>query len=377
LLTILNIHPDDSAGTETRSLVVMEPESEVMWNFPFTGMTNTSGVANATEGQPMHTALHPNRRIVYVTMGGTAALSLRLLVVDLGWAGGEPSPTITDCFEVLPAGTGNLQEGHGTRMTPDGNFMLFSELNNDRVRVFDTRAKAFVGTPISHADIDDPHGMWPNFSDTLAVVPNYLLDTPVITVWDMDPATGAMTYNKSVDLQDGPAGGSWAHTVAWISETEFYLNMTQTATMGTPDSSEQGIWLINAETGVANQAIGAAAVGDGSSGLLTSASDHVIAGNNLYVCEGNVTAAAPGHVSVWDISDAAAPTFVTRLSPDAGLPSDFLDCHGALVSPTEDYVFFYSFVSEHIIKVNTNTNQMVRAFTAADGLAIPHGGYIQ
>jgi len=408
VLINLNINADDTNGASTRSLMVIEADTDQMWNFPFTGMTNNSADTTATDGQPQHVALHPNRRRVYLTMGGSATLALRLLVIDLGWEGGMPMPTITKSIEILASGTESkkwskalrrqsalarlqtglierfTQQAHGTRMTEDGHFLLFSELNNNKLRVFDTWTNDFItGGSYSHASLKSPHGAWPNASSTIAVAPQYEYGTSTpgaggdaVSVWTMLPGSGALTFSKTITLTDGGVKGAFPHTVAWLDDNEFYTGATHDTSEAPANTFEQSVFLVNVSAGTATAVLHKWDGSDESSGVKEGVSDVVIANGNLYVCEGNVNnATGAGYVSVWSIAGNGSLTFVNRLGANTGLPASFKQCHGLMGSRDGRWVFAQSFISNHIIKISSMTNWPAKIWDAGDGLSMPHGFY--
>ena len=383
VLINLNINADDTKGASTRSLMVIEADTDQMWNFPFTGMTNNSADTTATDGQPQHGALHPNRRWVYVTMGGSAALALRLLVIDLGWEGGVPMPTITKSVEILASGN-DTQQGHGTRMTEDGHFLLFSELNNNKLRVFDTWTNDFIpGGSYSHASLKTPHGAWPNASSTIAVAPQYEYGTSTpgaggdaVSVWTMLPGSGALTFSKTITLTDGGVKGAFPHTVAWLNDNEFYTSATHDTSEAPASTFEQSVFLVNVSAGTATAVLHKWDGSDESSGVKEGVSDVVIANGNLYVCEGNVNnPTGAGYVSVWRIAGNGSLTFVNRLGANTGLPASFKQCHGLMRSRDGRWVFAQSFISKHVVKISSMTNWPAKIWDAGDGLSLPHGFY--
>ncbi|MEE8292306.1 MAG: hypothetical protein V3R80_12560 [Candidatus Tectomicrobia bacterium] len=383
VLINLNINADDTNGASTRSLMVIEADTDQMWNFPFTGMTNNSADTTATDGQPMHGALHPNRRWVYVTMGGSATLALRLLVIDLGWEGGMPMPTITKSVEILASGN-DTQQAHGTRMTEDGHFLLFSEMNNNTLRVFDTWTNDFItGGSYSHASLKTPHGAWPNASSTIAVAPQYEYGTSTpgaggdaVSVWTMLPGSGALTFSKTITLTDGGVKGAFPHTVAWLDDNEFYTGATHDTSEAPASTFEQSVFLVNVSAGTATAVLGKWDGSDESSGVKEGVSDVVIANGNLYVCEGNVNnATGAGYVSVWSIAGNGSLTFVKRLGANTGLPASFKQCHGLMGSRDGRWVFAQSFISNHLVKISSMTNMPARIWDSGDGLSLPHGFY--
>jgi len=104
-------------------------------------------------------------------------------------------------------------------------------------------------------------------------------------------------------------------------------------------------------------------------------SDTVLVKDKLYVAEGNLEkpGVPPGHVSIWNVRDPLKPVLIKRLSPGQGLPAQFGDAHELAKTQDGRYVFIQSFRSGYLIKMDTRTDAMVHAWSAADGFSIPHG----
>lgn len=383
VLTTLNTNPDPAAGPLGSALSVLDVERGCLHVFPLSTIQG-----GPVAGQAMHTSLTPDGRKVYVTMGGNADLSLRMVVIELEWRDRVPIPRVVKSLEMVPEGTpgneangaschpggpGIRQEGHGTRITVDGRFLTVSELQNDRIRTLDTRTDRFVGPPSVHADLFAPHGLYPNRAGTLAAAPQYWFDHNGVSLWNIDPETGALSYHSTVQLEHDGLRGAYLHTVRWLDNQRFFTNATQERHQG-DGSSEQAVWLVDIARGTTR------AVLDGGD-ILEGVSDVELANGKLYVAEGNVAQLlagkeAPGHLSVWSLEDPEAPTFVKRLSPHDGLPASFSNAHGLAASADGGRIFVESFSSNFLIEVDTADDSVVRRFTGADGLVATHGLYM-
>jgi hypothetical protein len=82
-----------------------------------------------------------------------------------------------------------------------------------------------------------------------------------------------------------------------------------------------------------------------------------------------------GYISVWDIADRAHPQFIKRLRPGQELPADFRNAHTATAMHDEDSVFVSSFVSDYLIRIDTQTDDVAKVYSAADGLSMFHGEF--
>jgi DNA-binding beta-propeller fold protein YncE len=137
------------------------------------------------------------------------------------------------------------------------------------------------------------------------------------------------------------------------------------------------VWLLDVPKGRAKQIIGTAATA-ADPGIFLSASDLVVAGHKLYVAEEdsiNGTFGEDGSVSVFDISNIKKPIFLKRLRPGDGLPGDFVVAHGLNVTPDERFVYVASYASSYILKIDTDTDEVVKEF-GPNRLNAPHGAFI-
>lgn len=203
---------------------------------------------------------------------------------------------------------------------------------------------------------------------TRAVSTQYQLQGHQVSLWKLDAKTGAMQFDRAVALVDQKTRCAFTHTAVWINEHQFYTGCTQESNQGVAESAERSVWLVDAAKGTAQVVLNA-------SQLLEGVSDTVISQNKLYVAEGNVAkdGVPPGHVSVWNISNRAKPVFLKRLSADKGLPSSFGDTHELAVTPDGRYVFAQSYRSGHLAKIDTQSDQMSKVWSAAEGMSMPHG----
>lgn len=384
VLTSMNINPDDAAGPDGSALYIVNPETGSLEIHPFSSMWG-----GPVEGQGMHTALTADRQRVFCTMGGNRNLDLRLVTIDLHWQGGAAHPEVVQTLSLVEAGTkgnesngaschpgepGIRQEGHGSRITEDGRFLLFSEMQNDRIRVFDIERGDFVGDPMGHPTLYAPHGLYPNPSGTFAATPQYWFDHHTVGIWSLDSLSGTPAFAFAIHMADSGSTGAYQHTVRWIDDTRFYVTVTQERDQG-DGSSRQGIWMGSLSTRQAQAVLD-------DEDILEGVSDCGIAGNKLYVAEGNVARflngePTPGHLSVWDINDPTSPTLIRRFSAGDGFPDDFSNAHSIGVPVDGSSVFVESFSSHYLIQVDPIADTVVRVWGKGDGLDTPHGIYVQ
>lgn len=370
----LNINADDSKGAKSRAINIVDVAADKQYNFPLSTLEG-----GPVDGQPMHAMLDPDRKRAWITVGGDDKVALRVVALTITWVMDTgPKLKVVATTEVIPANTANMagkttQQGHGLHFGKDDSFIYFSELNNNRIRVFDTKTNKMAGTPITNAVLKTPHGFYPNKAATKAVSTQYEFNGFDVGIWKLG-TDGQPTFDKAITLVDGATKGAYTHTAWWIDDNRFFTNATQEKSQG-DGTAEQSVWLVDATTGVAKVVIKAALPTAPTTGILEGVSDTVVAGGKLYVAEGNVEKMMPpGHLSIWNISNPLVPTFVKRLSAGAGgLPADFLDAHELDLTPDGKFVYIESFRSNHSIKVDVATNNVAKVLDSTNDLSLSHG----
>lgn len=381
VLVSLNVQPNDDQGEQGRALYVLDVEAQKLHFFPFTTIEG-----GPIPGQPMHSLLTQDRKTAVVSMGGSPTLPLRFVVVGLDWKDGVPSAKVEQVLEMVPAGTrgnsangsdGTKQEGHGPRITADGRYITMAELQYDRVRVYDTETRDWVGDPIVHQTIQAPHGLYLNPASTQAAIPQYNTDLNEVSIWDFDKVSGETTFNRSIPMIDG-FEGSILHTIYWLDDNRFLTNATQEDGQGN-NRSRQSVWLVDTRDDSVDAILG-------PDDLLQGVSDVTVANGKLYVAEGNNNKFlidknpqdAPGYLSIWDITqDVKNPTLIRRMAAGDGLPDGFANAHSLEATEDGKWVFLEAYSTSNSIQIDAKTDRVVRAYGPADGLDMSHGLYIQ
>ncbi len=336
-------------------------------------------------GEPMHTALAIDRRSMFVTMSGDMIHPLRLLVIDIAWPNGEPELTLRNTHEVLAANTGGgiKQEGHGPHITHDERFLLFSEMQNNRLRVYDIESDTLL-PPISHETLRTPHGLWPNPSHDLIAVPSYRFDAYHLSIWTYD-GNGGLTFDREITLTgsdprgvDGTIHGAHHHSITWLDDNRLLIDSTQRLSDGAPNTAMASVWLVDLRTDTTTPILREVDAEHASDGVLEAVSYNLIANNKLYVCEGSFPQGfdAPGYLSIWDISDMSNPTLITRWSAGNGLPDSFRQCHELAKTPDGRYVFVQSFASDAFIQIDTSDDTIAHSWDR-ESMRVPHGIYVR
>lgn len=411
VMTMLHINADDQGGKDGRAFHVFDLEGGKDWIFPFADIKG-----GPVDGQPVHSVLHPNKKIAYVTMSGSTALPLRLLIIDLNWKGGVPSASLAQAVQILPPKTKDVsdayccrtkemmgdpytQEGHGPQITPDGKYLVFSILTSNQLRVFDTETKKLVGGPISGSGLKGPHGFYTNPSVTKAATTQYEINGDKVFVLDFDKATGKSSIKHVIKLSSNIKGkkvrGAYTHTIRWLDDTRFYINAGQDPDQGTPNAFEASVWMVDVseKSPKASLVIRKSLLENGEDGVQEGVSDNAIANGKLYNAEGNFRKfldgkIVPGSVSVFKIdkSDPSKLSYVARIKPRKAdekpcdkaevcrkLPPDYSNAHELIRTPDEKFVFVTSFSSNYLLKINTEDDSVAQIWF----MKAPHGFYIQ
>ena len=238
-------------------------------------------------------------------------------------------------------------------------------------------------SPYSYGNFSrQTHGLAFNRSGTLALGTGYYYDLTTIDVYAFIPGLALPIPVYSLPLRKGKKRGAFTHYTVWLNNRYAYTATQQFArTSLTPkksDISSPGIWLLDMWTLNAKRVVGTAQNANGK-GVFRSASDVNIANGKLYIAEEDTldgTFGDDGYVAVYDLSRPRKPRFIKRLKPGAGLPHDFTVAHGLSVTPDQRFAYVASYASSYIVKIDTNTDEMVQFWGSAEGLMAPHGGFV-
>lgn len=383
ILTTLNTNPDPSLAPNGTSLNILDTQTNELFKFPLQSING-----GPISGQPMHSAIQANGKKIYITMGGNQTLPTRIAVITLNWLNGKPLPSLSKTIELLPAGTlgneangaschpgepGIRQEGHGPQLTTDGQYLLFSELQNNQVVAINTTTDTISSETPSSETTFAPHGLYPNPSGTRAASPHYWFDENKVSIWNINQTNGELSFEENIELKSKDFEGSYLHTARWLDDNQFITNATQDPEQGN-HQSQRSVWLVDTQSKKVTPILN-------EEDLLEGASDTIIANNKLYVAEGNIAKFlsnqdAPGNLSIWSLSDPLSPTLIKRLSPGNGLPDHFSNAHSLAKTKDEDQIFLESFSSNYLIKIDTKSDEVTATFDSGDGLIATHGLYI-
>lgn len=322
---------------------------------------------------------------------GKADVSLRK-IVKLGEPGSpakfpEVSP-VEGGFPIHDWTRPPYTQSHGPSFFPNTPFTYITHLQDNRIRGLNYVTGNLIETdPMSFGDASAQlHGITFNPAGTLALGVGYFYDNNQIDIYKANRKTGEIRYKAGALLGTPDEYAAFTHFVWWLDNR---YAVTGTMQLGPTSLTESlsgepatiigpSVWLIDANKASATKIIGTAGSPD-DPGVFRSASDVVVAKGKLYVAEEDSLAEeypGDGYVAVYDFTDMHNPQFIKRLKPGVELPADFKLAHAMAVTLDENFVYVSSYVSKHIIKINTANDTVAKLYTEKEGLKMPHGEFI-
>jgi hypothetical protein len=340
----------------------------------------------------------------YIDLELVTSLTLGDEPKDRDFAFPEPHPDypIIDWFPVY-------SQGHGPSFLPHSHYAYLTEWISNRIWVLDTRTNQWVeGWDPYQKEGAHFHGINFNHTGTLGLGTGYFYNLDKIEVYKANKRTGELKYKGAIKLADDEGYAPFTHYTFWLNHR---YALTATMQVGPTGGEEDpypiigpSVWLLDTVKMTAERIIDPVDSSDGP-GIFRPGSALGVAKNKLYVAEedslegrhplaarGEEGLAAmgfdeetikdimkggkpDGYVSIFDISDVRHPKFIKRLSPGKELPADFAIGHELAVSPGEGIVYVNSFASGHIIKIDTERDEVIGAFSEEQGVKMPHGAF--
>jgi hypothetical protein len=340
-----------------------------------------------------------NASIVVLRLGkidwdaGTAKVKIRQ-IVPMG-AAGRPSdmPNLaqTDLQQPIMPWTRPLYtQTHGPTFLPNSDFTYITHYTDDRVRGFKMKSNGTLKERVLYSKREltrQTHGVNFNAAGTIGLGVGYDYDIGEVRVYKVDRCSGKVKVTHAIPLGTDAEYGAFAHYASWLDDRYAYVGTMQVGpTSRTPPHARivgPSVWLIDTQSSAAECVIGPTDSPDGA-GMYRSPSDLAIANGKLYAAEEDSwgvrldmpsTYGRDGYISVWDILDPHEPRFIKRLRPGCELPADFRNAHTATATHDEESVFVSSFVSDHLIRIDTSTDAVAKVYSEADGLHMFHGEF--
>jgi len=353
-----------------------------------------------------HTWVTPDHKTIFVSTDATEtteALIIRLGVNGIDWVNGNADLEIVHVFTMDPAGTasqfpevhevnpnqpipkwthGDMTALHGPTFLPHSDFTYITHLTDNRLRGINMKTNELVDTASFYSKSSQTHGINFNARGTIGLGVGYFFDSNEIDVYRAHNHTGELELVKSIKLGNDEEYAAYTHYTWWLDNryaVTASMQLDETS-LTLPGSKIIGpsVWLIDSLRGKAEKIIGTAS-SEHDAGVWRSASDLNAAFDKLYVAEEDTISdvyGRDGFVSIFDIQDINNPQFIKRLKPGVELPGDFRVAHSLVTTTDERFVYVTSYASNYIIKIDTQKDEVVKVYSAADGLDVPHGAFV-
>jgi len=373
---------------------------------------------------PQHTWITADEKTVYVSTDAIPPFNASIVVLHLGaidWGGGGGHRTNLDAGtadvqlrQIVPMGPAgrpsdmpNLAQTdpqqpimpwtrplytqtHGPTFLPHSDFTYITHYTDDRVRGFEMRSNGTLKERVSYSKREltrQTHGVNFNEAGDVGLGVGYDYDMSEVRVYKANRWTGKVKVTHTIQLGTDAEYGAFAHYAAWLDDRYAYVGAMQVGPTSRtlPHARIVGpsVWLIDTQSYTAECVIGPTD-SPAAAGMYRSPSDLAIANGKLYAAEEDSWAVRPdmpstygrdGYISVWDLSDPRKPCYIKRLRPGCELPADFRNAHTATATQDEASVFVSSFVSDHLIRIDTSTDDVAKVYSGADGLHMFHGEF--
>jgi hypothetical protein len=392
----------------SRELVLVHADRDKMVRVP---LEKLNGWQPAS---PQHTWITADEKTVYVATDAVPPFNASIVVLHLGaidWdsetadvqirqilpldVAGRPSdmPNLaqTDASQPIMPWTRPLYtQTHGPTFLPRSSFTYVTHYTDDRVRGFDIRSDGTLEQRVLYSQREltrQTHGVNFNGKGTVGLGVGYDYDIGEVRVYKPSGHSGKIEVTHTIKLGTDTEYGAFVHYAAWLDDRYAYVGAMQVGPTSRtlPGASIVGpsVWLVDTDRDTAECVIGPTNTPDGA-GMYRSPSDLAIAKGKLYAAEEDSWGVRPddpstfgrdGYISVWDLRDRREPRFIKRLRPGLELPADFRNAHTATAMHDEESVFVSSFVSDHLIRIDTSTDKVAKVYSADDGLHMFHGEF--
>ncbi len=356
-----------------------------------------------------HTAVLPGAKRIYISSDNTQehpAYIIPLIIEDINWRTGSATLTLDELIVVDSPDTpaelpfvetveGSAQnvpdwllagstQVHGPTLLPYSHYMYWTEFTSDRVRVVNLRRNELADAdPIVIPDYtEQSHGITFNQSGSIGLGTGYFFDNSKIDVYRPSRRTGELQEVGQIMLGTEESYAAFTHFVYWLDEryaltATMQLDKTSLTPSNTDNIIPPSVWLLDAVELTAVKIIDSTDDVNGH-GILRSASDLAVVNGKLYIAEEDsidYEFARDGYISVFDITDRYNPVFVKRYKPGEDLPDGYAVAHTISPTPDHRHLIVASWVSGHVLKIDTVTDTVVKIWGPEDGLVKPHGIY--
>lgn len=316
-----------------------------------------------------------------------ADISLDALI-PMGKAGtlsSIPVPTQTSPRQPIPpvpsAWFPTYSQIHGPTLLPGSDFSYLTGYTDSNIYVINNKTNKLVSKQSFGKDSRQMHGIYFNSKGTVGLSAPYQFDLNQVNIYRPNPNTGVLTPLGAIRLGTADEYAAFSHFVTWANDRYAYIGTMQSdKTSLTPYGAKvtgPSVWRLDITTQTAVRVLGPTNYINGD-GIYRPASDVAVVGNTMIVAEEDTldNSVGPGFIAFFDISKPDHPRLIKRLVPGIDLPADFKVAH--VISVPNDYLYAYvsSYYSNHLIKLEIATQKVLKVYSAADGLDMPHGEFI-
>lgn len=401
------MHILSAVNMMSQELVLVHSEEDKLVRVPI------ADIPGCQPASPQHSLIMPDEETIYLTTDAVppyraSIIALRLVSVD--WDGGTAEvellqnmpldvsgtptdmPTVwqtDDAQPIMPWTRWRNTQTHAPTLLPGLSFLYAAHYTDDRLRGFKIQRDRTLEPRVLYSDrpvTRQTHGVSFNPSGTIGLGVGYDYDIGELRILEVDHHTGALEVTRTIPLGTPGEYGAFVHRAVWLDNRYAYLGAMQVGPTSRtlPGDSLVGpsVWLVDTKQNTAKCVIGPTD-SEAGAGMYRPPSDVAVAAGKLYVAEEDSWTpnedmggyGQTGYISIWDLSDRGRPCFLKRLRPGHELPDDFRNAHTATAMFDEDSVFVSSFVSNHLIRVDTATDKVAKVYTAEDGLDMFHGEF--
>jgi len=316
-----------------------------------------------------------------------ASISLDAMI-PMGKAGtlsSIPVPTQTSPIQPIPpvpsAWFPTYSQIHGPTLLPGSHFSYLTGYTDSNIYVINNKTNSLVSKQSFGNSSRQMHGIYFNSSGTLGLSAPYQFDLNKVNIYRPNAHTGALTPVGAIHLGTESEYAAFSHFVTWVDDRYAYIGTMQLdKTSLTPYGAKvtgPSVWRLDTATQTAERVLSPTNHITGN-GIYRPASDVAVVGNTMIVAEEDTLdrSVGPGFIAFFDISNLKHPRLIKRLVPGIDLPADFKVAHVISVLKDHEYAYVSSYYSNYMIKLEIATQKVVKVYSSADGLDMPHGEFI-
>ena len=296
-----------------------------------------------------------------------------------------PVPTQTSPLQPIPpvpsAWFPKYSQIHGPTLLPGTDFSYLTGYTDSNIYVINNKTNKLVSKQSFGNASRQIHGIYFNSIGSLGLSAPYQFDLNQVNVYRPNRRTGVLTQLGAIRLGSRAEYAAFSHFVTWVGDRHAFIGTMQSdKTSLTPSGAKvigPSVWRLDTATLTATRVLSPTPHVNGT-GVYRPASDVAVVGNTLIVAEEDTLdgAVGPGYIAFFDITDLNRPRLIKRLVPGVDLPDDFKVAHVISVTGEQTHAYVSSYHSNHLLKLEIATQKVVKVYSAADGLDMPHGEFI-